>query len=276
MCNIAGLTASQAGRRTLVIDLDPQNNTRRDCGMAKDSGDRLLSALIAGNPLPVTPNVRPNLDVVQGGNALSDLSALMAARRERGAADLTDMLGASLRSIAHTYDLIIVDTPPNERSIGEAAMSNAAGLVITTRTDEASIDGLETMAERFNHARQRNPQLTLLGVILFGVRANASVIEREAREAITAIIGDAAPVFRNRIRDLQAGARDARRHGLLIHELEGHALQHDRFAELKGTQTPDTLDLRTGHAGARGLADDYWGATEEILIALNQSIRESA
>ena len=272
--NVAGL-AALAGLHTLVIDLDPQGNVSRDLGLEPGSGQLLLSALVAGAPLPITRAVRPDLDVVEGGPEVADLAGLMYARSSRGGATLADALTASLDAIASDYDLILIDTPPGEKVLVEAALGVAAAVLIPTRADDASLDGLGRVAERFGIARQLNPDLRLAGVLLFGVGARSRRLESGVRRAIEGIVGAAAPVFTARVRHLESAAVDARRAGLLAHELEGAALE-DRRARLAA--------LRSGHTptggllvrNAEGLASDYEEVTRELLTRLAEIEQEVA
>lgn len=269
--NLAGLAAAEAQLRVLLVDLDQQANLRRDLGTDKNTGDALLTALIAGDRLPVIRDVRPRLDMVPGGPAVADLAGLMFSRQQRGGGDLTDMISASLATMAADYDLIVIDTPPGERLTVEAAMGAARFVIIPTAADDGSLDGLELTAERFVNAQRRNPDLMLLGVVLFGVGAQSRAIERETRAIIADVIGDAAPVFDSRIRHQAAAAVDARRAGLLIHELEQKVADSkgQRLARLAGKKPAGggvAIDLRT--RDAKGLTDDYWSLTREVLTAM--------
>jgi len=261
--NIGGLAAA-AGYRTLIIDLDQQGNIARDLGFAPDEGDDLLSSLITTAPLPVRAEVRNNLDVVPGGPAIGDVSALFGARAQRGGNQLADVLETKLAAIAANYDLILLDTPPGDRIIVNAALSVSQFVVIPTRMDEASIDGVSRIAERFIEVRERNPDLQLAGVILFAISSRTTRLERDVREVLTGILGDAAPVFNTRIRHLDSAAADARRRGLLVHELEQAAVA-DRATRIEalrsGVKRTDGLYARD----ASGLASDYESITRELL-----------
>ncbi len=84
----------------------------------------------------------------------------------------------------------------------EAALAVASYLVIPTRADDTSIDGLELLAQRFAAARERNPDLRLLGVALFAVNARSKRLTEATRASITELLGGVAPVFTARIRHL--------------------------------------------------------------------------
>ena len=67
------------------------------------------------------------------------------------------------------YDLILFDTPPGDVMILDAVLACCQGVVIPTRADEGSLDGLTRIAKRFKRARRVNPDLRLAGVVLFGI-----------------------------------------------------------------------------------------------------------
>ena len=270
--NVGGL-AALAGLRTLVIDLDPQGNMARDLGLEPDDGSRLLQALVAGGDLPVITGVRENLDVVPGGPEVADLGGLMFSLSARGGAPLSAALEKSLNRVAENYDLILIDTPPGEKTLVEAALGVAAAVLIPTRADDASLDGLSRVAERFIVAREHNPDLRLAGVLLFAVGARSRRLETSVRRSIADIVGNAAPIFEARVRHMESAAVDARRGGLLTHELEGAAAE-DRRARLValryGVATEPGLLVRN----AEGLASDYEAVTRELLTRLSQIEQE--
>jgi cellulose biosynthesis protein BcsQ len=270
--NVAGL-AALAGLHTLVIDLDPQGNMARDLGLEPDDGARLLQALVAGGDLPIIAGVRENLDVVPGGPEVADLGGLMYSRSARGGAPLSTALEKSLNRVAESYDLILIDTPPGEKILVEAALGVAAAVLIPTRADDASLDGLSRVAERFIVARDRNPDLRLAGVLLFAVGARSRRLETSVRRSIADIVGNAAPIFEARVRHLESAAVDARRAGLLTHELEGAAAE-DRRARLVALRSGVTPEPGLLVRNAEGLASDYEAVTRELLTRLNQIEQE--
>lgn len=273
--NTAALAAA-AGHHVLLIDLDQQGNIARDLGFPPDPGDGLLHALIApGAPLPIHQDVRPKLDVVPGGPAVGDAAVIFTARQQRGGDSLEEALAGKLAGVADEYDLIVVDTPPGDRVIVEAALAVATSVVIPTRMDEASIDGVTRIAERFIAVRDRNPDLRLAGVVLFAIASRTTRLERDVRAALEKTLGGAAPVFTTRIRHLDSAAADARRRGLLVHELEQASAtdRTERLAALrKGTSPTGTLYARD----TSGLAGDYEQLTAEILARVAELEQEYA
>ncbi len=269
---LAGLVAA-AGYRVLTVDADPQGNLRRDLGYQPSSGENLARAIQDGHPLEPVRSVRPNLDCVPGGPALYDLPAMYVSRMKQGES-LSGLRGA-LSSVrpdkvaSADYDLVLIDTPPGEPVLQDVVFSAADYLIIPTRSDEASLDGLVAVATRFTAARAANPTLALLGVLLFGVRSGSKRLRSTVREALEDTLDGAAPVFEVSIRYLESAAVDMRRQGLLPHELEQGQLREraKRLARLRSRATASAAeDLLSRDAS--GLAGDYAALAREVLNAI--------
>lgn len=274
--NSGGLLAA-AGYRVLLVDLDLQGNLGRDLGYPSDRGRALFDAFLGEGELPLLTDVRPNLDVVPGGQRIADLAAVKMSQVLRGGrGDLGDDLYRLLAPEAGNYDLILIDAPPSDLAIVRAALKVSSFLLIPTRSDDGSIeDGLGTVADLFAETKQDNPDLRLAGVLLYGIGSRSSRIEAQARAKIDALIPqDIAPVFHTRIRYVESAAVDARNHGLLIHELEGEIdsnaaeVQRKRLAALaRGEQMPAESFLARS---ASGLATDFSRFTEELVVRVNE------
>jgi cellulose biosynthesis protein BcsQ len=167
--------------------------------------------------------------------------------------------------------LVLVDTPPGEPVLQDLVFAAADYVVIPTRSDDASLDGLVAVAQRFAQARRANPDLTLLGVVLFGVRKGSTRLREQVREALEDALDGSAPVFEATIRYLESAAVDMRRRGLLPHELEQrHSTEPaKRFARLRagGGRALRDADLLLS-SNATGLSGDYAELTKELLTAI--------
>src|SRR5664279_5248730 len=178
---LSGLAAA-AGYRILLIDLDPQGNVGEDLGYTGsgtgDDGAGLVTALVAGSPIAVTlPGIRENVDVICGGERLDDLAGLLLSRHRRGV-PVTDVLAAPLADLLDRsdYDLVILDCPPGEPNLQLLALGAARWLVVPTRGDAASLKGMTRIAQRLVEARNHNPDLELLGVVLFDIASSATPV----------------------------------------------------------------------------------------------------
>ncbi|AZI59239.1 hypothetical protein EH165_14920 [Nakamurella antarctica] len=119
------------------------------------------------------------------------------------------------------------------------------------------------IAQRLVQARESNPDLELLGVVLFDLAISATRVRREITAEINEALGGVAPLFESTIRHSVA-AMDSRRRGLLVYE---HA------ATLEGE--PFWQALREGRrptsaGSAPTLAGDYGALAQEILQRINE------
>lgn len=264
--NVAGLYAA-AGYRVLVLDCDPQGNLGVDLGYLgdgrSDDGAELVRAITHGAAPQPLQEVRQNLDVLPGGDQLNELSAELVRRGRSDATTSAPALAASLAQIAEDYDLIFIDSPPGGDVLQRLILTAARWIVVPTRTDDASRIGLRDVARRYLEARETNPHLNLLGVVLFGVNISATRITGQARQALARDLGDVAPVLSSTIRYVEAAATDARNRGQLVHELEKTVAAQPRWFELR--RNPDTKKTTVLAASASSLAGDYAALAKELL-----------
>ena len=221
--NLAGLHAS-TGRRTLLIEFDPQGDCGLDLGYGYDDlgdgGAHMLAALKGEQPLqPVLRDVRPNLDVIpMGRGALLEIEDLLNSAARQGA-PFRHLLRETLLPLADQYDLVVVDTPPFAPVVLQLVLSTSRWLVIPTRGDNASLLGLRELAAEIDEARPSNPDLELLGIVLFDMDTAATRIRREAEKSVGQLLGVTSDRLLDRTIRHSAAALDARGHGCLVHEL---------------------------------------------------------
>jgi cellulose biosynthesis protein BcsQ len=267
VANVGGLAAA-GGYRTLLVDLDPQGDLSDDLGFyanpADDHGQQLAAAILTGGALTATlTDVRPGLDVVTGGEHLTDVVGGLVARASRGAST-TNLLAASLAPLAADYDLVLIDTPPVDVTLQAMALGAARWLVVPTRADASSIRGIRRIAERLGDTRAADHPIDLLGVVLTGVPVAARRVRADASRDIQAMLGTAAPLFAATIRSSDAVARTTRDEGILVHELAERAEGAEPFWQaLRNGGTPQRVP-----GSAPALADDYVKLTEEVLKRL--------
>jgi cellulose biosynthesis protein BcsQ len=274
--NVAGLLAA-ADYRVLIVDLDPQGNTANDLGFTDrtDRGQSLLHAATSGAPLRPLEAVRPNLDVVPGGALIEDMAGALAARAIRG--DPTDTaVRDALAPLTNEYDLILFDCPPNNRPLQRMALTAAQYVVIPTKSDRASCDGLYQVADLFTAVRAgQNPYLELLGLVLFGVGSRAQGIARATRKTINERLGQDGLWFHTTIRHVEGPAQECRDRGQLAHELEaglGDAKRErlEWLRKSRGSGGRHRTDAPRVADSAPGLAEDYQQLAEELVGRINE------
>ncbi|MEU5959515.1 AAA family ATPase [Streptomyces sp. NPDC047525] len=265
--NAAG-KAARSGLRTLIIDCNAQGNIARELGYKRaewnDGGAGLLESLRTGAPLTPRENVRENLDVVMGGPALGDefgifFHTLLA--KEGPHAYLRLLM--CLLPIANRYQIIILDTPPENPSLQRLALSASRWLVIPVKSDGGAEDGLAQIGLEFSYVKfvsQINPHIALLGVLLFDTGRTYTGIHADVRRQVQKVLGEEAHMFKHLIGHTESVARLVRKRGLLVQELAERRANGDR-------SIPET---------AEGLSADYEGFTEEMFARALELRKEAA
>jgi chromosome partitioning protein len=268
--NVAG-TAAASGWRVLLVELDAQGNLSRDLGWwgRTDRGGELTEAIQQRRAVRPVRDVRENLDVVFAGSAAQAIEPLLLTQGFAGSSSTPYTLETALAPIAGDYDLVLLDCPPSVGSqLSREAVRTALFLVIPTKPDAASIDGLEGLAEIVGEVRTEqgpgsrpNPYVSPLGVVLFDVGTGDAAIRRETAAEIHETLGELAPMFDAKVRHARDAARQLRAKGMLAFEYERAKLESLPFYKaLKAGKRPEKFASNAG-----GLAADYSALTEEIL-----------
>lgn len=263
-CHLGGLTAKD-GVRTLVIDLNGQGNVSLALGIkgqqgVDDAGKSLYLAITAGEALrPV--NVRPNLDVVPGGEWVRRIAGAMAGEMsdETRRRNALLALARAIQDLAGDYNIIIIDCPPENPPLLQLALCAARFVLVPMKTDNASRDGLREIAKEFRSMRAHNPYLLLLGVYLFASQSSSKNIRQELRDNVSNDLGDASLVFSTYIRHAEGVARDVFKFGRLAFELEEQITNNPRLVRSRSSS-----DVTVSGAAA-GVSQDYDNLAREVL-----------
>jgi chromosome partitioning protein len=272
-----------SGERVLLVEMDPQANTAEDLGFTADTsindqGKRQAEAVMNSLPLEPSGEVRPRLFVAPGGSQLEDvvteeLYCQRRAARITGDGAWMYMYAASVRSVAHQFDWVILDVAPGSAVLQAQAMVAGDWVIVPTRSDVSSRKGLRTVTSRIRESMPYNPDLTFLGIVLFAIGSSASRVEKRIREALESDVQGSAPVFDTAIRYVEAAAQACRTHGLVARELE-HAVRPGD-SDGPGVHVGPSLDASVRRSAA-GLARDYRSLAFEILARIGALKAEAA
>lgn len=268
--NLGGQLAA-AGYNVLIVDLNRQANLSDDFGYrdqdgVDDKGVGLLVSLTAGIALTPVPGVRPNLHVVPGGKKLEELTGAILSKFQANGRKAFLALADALVPVAGDYDVILIDSPPENTILVDLALAAARWVIMPTKSDTGGLVGMRLVAERFALAREVNPSVGLLGVVLFATGTGATAIHKEVRTDVTEAFGGTSPVFAATIRHSERVGRDSRKYGKLAHELEVAAANQPAWWEAlrAGEKSP----LRISSTAA-SVSTDYRELATEVLEVLN-------
>jgi chromosome partitioning protein len=184
------LSASLAhrGKRTLLIDLDPQANSTIaffDTGEVAVSMFDVLSDQRVQMSAVVKATKDPMLFVGPGRLALAKLEQVLA-----GQFDAPFKLKDALATIQKDYDYILLDTPPSLGILTVNALVASTHLLVPIQSAYFAIEGTDDLLETYERIRARpNPGLKMLGVVitLFDKRTN---ISRDTHGQIRTVFGE--------------------------------------------------------------------------------------
>jgi chromosome partitioning protein len=162
-CNV-GAAMAAAGRRVLLIDLDPQANLTMHLGHEPDSDKPSIYDVLTDN-VPVaeaTLQVRENLWLIPShiDLAAAEMELVSVMGRE---VILRDALAAADQS----FDFVLIDCPP---SLGVLTINGLAAMeevFVPMQPHFLALQGVGKLLETIRLVKDRiNPQLSLTGIIL--------------------------------------------------------------------------------------------------------------
>ena len=286
--NIAGLLADEAGWKVLVVDLDEQGDTGTDLGFATnaeehDGGTSLLSAILSGEPLteaPVRGSVPEHavaadgVDVIPGGQALEQLRNMLRNEYNPDRAHEYSLFGAQMEQalsvIAGNYDLILFDCPPAKRDpLNYEALGCSKWLIVPTKADAGSTDALAFVAQEMAILQNSNPDLEVLGVVIFGLGSTATRLREQGAEQINTIAEMAGwspdVLLEPFIRSSDRSAFDLRSLGVLAHQYLSRTDGQENFIPDPDDPSKRIPNPNRGSQAAGGLADDYAAVVTELV-----------
>jgi chromosome partitioning protein len=185
--NLSAAIANR-GKRTLLIDLDPQANSTiafYDMGEVATSMYEVLN----DNRVPMSATVKPTKDPMlflgPGRLALAKLEQMLA-----GQFDAPYRLKDALAPILKDYDYIVLDTPPSLGILTVNALVASTHLMVPIQAAYFAIEGTDDLLETYERIRARpNPGLKVLGVVitLYDRRTN---ISRDTHGQIRSVFGE--------------------------------------------------------------------------------------
>ena len=181
--NVAASIAG-AGRRVLLVDIDPQGNASSGLGLPRDPGrTSTYNVVVEGQPATdaITAGSAPNLDIIPADIALAgaEIELIDMPMRER-------RLLYALEAVGEQYDYVFIDCPPSLGLLTLNALVAARHLLVPIQCEFYALEGLSHLAYTLDLVRrQSNPDLELNGIVmtLFDSRTTLSgqVVEEVRR-----------------------------------------------------------------------------------------------
>ena len=189
--NLAAALALR-GKRTLLVDLDPQANSTMSffdiAQVTKSTYDAISDPAVSLADV-ILPSPLENLWVAPSRIALAKVEAKLV-----GEMDAHFRLKDKITALGRAYPQIVIDCPPTLGLLTVNALVAATHLLIPIQASYYALEGTDDLLETLERIRQRpNPTLELLGVVitLFDKRTN---LARDIRKNVCQVFG--AKVFK--------------------------------------------------------------------------------
>jgi len=220
-----------AGKKVLLVDMDPQANATSSLGHDKRSGGpSVYDALVGARSVQdvITPTSHAGVDLLPSAIQLAGAEIELVGVIAREA-----RLQRVLKGVAEGYDYVLIDCPPSLGLLTVNALMASDGVIIPVQCEYLALEGLGQLVSTIDLIRDNlNPRLRVAGVVMtmYDSRTNLSqgVVE-EVRQHFPTLTFDTviprnvrlgeAPSFGRPISAYDPGSRGALAYKALAEEL---------------------------------------------------------
>ena len=182
--NLAACAAME-GKKTCLIDLDPQGNLTKTFTVHQEGRPTIANVLKYSLPLQeaIIETTIPNLFLIP---AQDDLSTFEHAKANDSR--ISYYLKEALQLVAGNFDLILIDTPPTLGALTINAMTAANRLIIPIEPSVFGLQGTNALLLTYVLVKKNlNPDLKILGVLIS--MYEPTNLAKEAEEEIRKVFG---------------------------------------------------------------------------------------
>ncbi|MCB9819820.1 ParA family protein [Candidatus Nomurabacteria bacterium] len=155
---------AKSGKKTLLIDFDPQGNATSGLGIDKQALDGKTMSEVMGHGVNlqdiIVPSGQKNLDLAPTTPELANTEVELAQASHR-----FTRLRNAIASV-HGYDYIVIDSPPSLSLLTVNGLIAARYVLLPVQAEFYALEGLGQLLETMKLIREKmNPTLDLVGVL---------------------------------------------------------------------------------------------------------------
>ena len=196
-----GAALAAAGKRVLLVDLDPQASLTKGVGIEPSELDSGTFTLFkTGNKAEV---LRQNdyLAIIPTSIRLATIPQEIASH-----VNPNGILRKALAPLSKEFDVMLLDTPPNLDRLTINALAAADYVIIPCQTQVMAMQGLQDFANTLEAVKELNERLAVLAVLPTMYTGNRKV-EQDALAILQEQFGELCqPPLNDRVEYLKASA----------------------------------------------------------------------
>ncbi len=204
---------AEAGKKVLVIDLDPQGNTTSGFGIEKNEIENSVYELML-DECTIRESIQP-VESVKGMKIIPSNVDLAGAEIELlGIAEKEYILKNAVDYIRDDYDFIMIDCPPALNMLTVNAMTTADSILVPIQCEYYALEGIAQLIRTIELVHERlNDKLVIEGVVftMYDARTKLSA------EVINTVKENLQARIYNTIIPRNVRLAEAPSHGLPIH-----------------------------------------------------------
>lgn len=164
------------GKKTLVLDLDPQGNTTSGYGIDKSTLENTIYEVLVDRVSikdAIMKTEFDNIDLVASATELAGAEIELTSMENR-----EFILKNALKDVVDEYDYIFIDCPPSLGMLTINCLTAVNSVLIPIQCEYYALEGVSQLMETIKLIKgSLNPELEIQGVVLsmFDGRANLSI-----------------------------------------------------------------------------------------------------
>ncbi|MCD5397617.1 AAA family ATPase [candidate division NPL-UPA2 bacterium] len=156
---------AEAGKRTLLIDIDPQANATSGLGLSKKELKQSVYSALFDHQLLSLLRVEteiPWLDIIPSSRQLAGAEVELVEIEAR-----ESRLKSTLQELRERYHFIIIDCPPSLGLLTVNGLTAADAVIVPIQCEYYALEGISQLLEAVDLVKDRlNPSLKVAGILL--------------------------------------------------------------------------------------------------------------
>ncbi len=167
---------AEAGKKTLIIDCDPQGNTTQGLGVDKASLTQTTYDIFLQTKKiydVIGEDIYPGLDILPANIDLAGAEIELIQLP-----DNSNILKTAILDIRDSYDFILIDCPPSLSLLTINALTAADTVLVPLQCEFYALEGLSQLMYTIRLIQEKlNPNLNIEGIVftMYDARTNLSL-----------------------------------------------------------------------------------------------------